>query len=544
MKKYTIYSLYIGLLFGLFACSNPSNNQQTDGGLLDECPIVASRQVDNHDTLTTLHLSKVKEKEQIIPLSALTNSLRLIKLENTETALVRQGGISVSEHYIGIHGFGQVPYKLFDQKGKYIHQIGSFGQGPNEYKVLYDDQIDEKNNRIYLLPWTTNQLLVFDMQGNALPPIPLPNRIPKGVFNIDTQKGQLTMGMIPFKWLENNMTVWQQDFKGNILQQVNGEQFYVGDDYSNEVYNTKNTTSFDFMQFSWVPRQDSLYHYSTQENKLYPVFTTDFENSEIIRHSFTELKDYYIVCLMTEVTAGAFGSKASGFRYILIDKSTLKGSYVKFVNDYLANIEIEYPDLAFMEGRFVQNFDPGDLKGKMETALSTATGMTEDEQSKWTQLINSFSEDDNNYILIGDIKDSHTLTPAQTTPGVQVIAPSGYQEMEKTASSLTHIDTSDSKDTVVVTTPFFYEWKNYFRENNKYKDWDAKNEKAVMIRAAVDEQGHLSQIRLFRKSGEEKLDEEALRLVKSIKQIDPAKNKANEPIKTNNFIITVYFPPK
>ena len=114
--------------------------------------------------------------------------------------------------------------------------------------MLYDDQIDEKNNRIYLLPWTTNKILVFDMQGNALPPIPLPNRIPKGVFNIDTQKGQLTMGMIPFKWLENNMTVWQQDFKGNILQQVNGEQFYVGDDYSNEVYNTKNTTSFDFMQ--------------------------------------------------------------------------------------------------------------------------------------------------------------------------------------------------------------------------------------------------------------------------------------------------------
>ena len=142
MRKYTIYSLYIGLLFGLCACSNPSNNQQTGGGLLDECPIVASRQVDNHDTLTTLHLSKIKEKEQIIPLSALTNSLRLIKLENTETALVRQGGISVSEHYIGIHGFGQVPYKLFDQKGKYIHQIGSFGKEQPYLSASLDNKQD------------------------------------------------------------------------------------------------------------------------------------------------------------------------------------------------------------------------------------------------------------------------------------------------------------------------------------------------------------------------------------------------------------------
>ena len=110
----------------------------------------------------------------------------------------------VSTRYM-LLGSYLMPCKLFDKNGTFLRQIGGLGQGPGEYTNIYDAQIDEVNNRIYMLPWTSNQLLVFDLDGNILPPIPLPARVPKGVFLVDTKKNLLTMGILPFQDLENNL---------------------------------------------------------------------------------------------------------------------------------------------------------------------------------------------------------------------------------------------------------------------------------------------------------------------------------------------------
>ena len=92
----------------------------------------------------------------------------------------------------------QTPYKLFDRTVKFITNIGSYGQGPNEYQNTYAEQLDEANNRIYILPWQSSKILVFDLKGNALDPIPLCLRVPKGKFRVNTAKSEVTVKVLPF----------------------------------------------------------------------------------------------------------------------------------------------------------------------------------------------------------------------------------------------------------------------------------------------------------------------------------------------------------
>lgn len=65
--------------------------------------------------------------------------------------------------------------------------------------MVYDVKLDEANNRIYILPWNASQLLVYDLQGNVLDPIPLCLRCPKAKFNVDLTGGKVSIVLLPFK---------------------------------------------------------------------------------------------------------------------------------------------------------------------------------------------------------------------------------------------------------------------------------------------------------------------------------------------------------
>lgn len=148
-------------------------------------------------------------------MSQLTEELQIVKLDNRDEALI--GGwirTTVGEKYILVSNNKQTPYKLFDRTGKFITNIGSYGQGPNEYLNTYAEQLDEANNRIYILPWQSSKILVFDLKGNALDPIPLCLRVPKGKFRVNTAKSEVTVTVLPFpKW---PAVVWTQDLRVNV----------------------------------------------------------------------------------------------------------------------------------------------------------------------------------------------------------------------------------------------------------------------------------------------------------------------------------------
>ena len=70
--------------------------------------------------------------------------------------------------------------------GNFLCNIGAVGQGPGEYQAIYDIRIDEAAGRIYLLPWTRSELLVYDLEGNVQPSVPLCLRVNKGKLRFRT----------------------------------------------------------------------------------------------------------------------------------------------------------------------------------------------------------------------------------------------------------------------------------------------------------------------------------------------------------------------
>ncbi|MCD7932958.1 MAG: 6-bladed beta-propeller [Tannerellaceae bacterium] len=247
-------------------------------------------------------MSHLKNEVKTIPLSELLEDFEIIKLDDRPEALVKSGMSFITDKYMGFGArFGlNMPYKLFDRKGNYLSHIGSIGQGPGEYINMYDSYIDDINDRIYILQWNATSVLVYDVNGNIYAPIPLPYCISKGIMHVDGNKERLYLGLLPFKDSGIEAVYWEQDFQGNIIQQIEPGHMAVYPDFSNEVSSYRNTTEKDFYIFYWQTRQDSLYHYDDVQKKLKPVFTIDFRNNPLM-HDYGELPGHFLANVTTEI---------------------------------------------------------------------------------------------------------------------------------------------------------------------------------------------------------------------------------------------------
>ena len=82
--------------------------------------------------------------------------------------------VLISDNYIGVYCYEKFPFKLFRRSdGKYLRDIGGYGQGPGEYSAVQMAQIDEEHNRIYILPALLNKLFIYDLEGTYLSSISL-----------------------------------------------------------------------------------------------------------------------------------------------------------------------------------------------------------------------------------------------------------------------------------------------------------------------------------------------------------------------------------
>jgi len=338
-----------------------------------------------------------------IPLSAFTaEELQILKLDDSDEALVKNNAAVISDNYILVQGSRPMPYKLFDKKtGKFITNIGAYGQGPNEYVNVYDQQIDESNNRIYLLPWQAGKILVYDLKGNALEPIPLCFNVPKGGFKVDTKAGTVKVAVLPFTGAQ--AVVWQQTFDGKMLNYIAPGHIALPPDFSNEVFVYKDDNVFDFFVFSFAPRADTLYRYDWSGNKLIPLFTCDLKGLKSI-HFYTESSKYFFGDLSEPVQVSATTTTTQNHRFYFVDKQTLKGSYFTLENDFLGNVEIQWPIYALSGEYYVYNADPGNLRDELEKQLESGKDLTPVMRDKLTKLKNSITDNDNNYILYAKLK--------------------------------------------------------------------------------------------------------------------------------------------
>ena len=340
-----------------------------------------------------------------IPLSFFTEEMELVKLDNRDEALVGQTGATVSDNYILVYGSRQNPFKLFDRKGKFLTNIGAIGQGPGEYQMVYDAKLDEANNRIYILPWNASQLLVYDLQGNVLDPIPLCLRCPKAKFNVDLSGGKVSVVLLPFKGYP--AVAWTQDLEGKRIDFIEPGHLEAPQDFSNEVTAGFNIPGvFDVNILCIMPtRVDSLYRYASDKNRLIPTFTLNFANTDKIPwHGYGEYPHHFVGNFSEPPVEVSPGSWTNGqtFHYI-VDKETGKGSFFTLYNDYFGNLEIGYPSSAFFNGYYTRNIEPGNLMTDIENALKNQD-ITAEMRKKLTDLQASIDENDNNYVMIAQLK--------------------------------------------------------------------------------------------------------------------------------------------
>lgn len=545
MKTHYITPFFIAIfLFG--ACSG---NKTSSGKSLDDCPIVAIQEMIGNDNVTTLHLDRVKDTLDL-PVSQLLEDFRIVRLDNRDEALIKREFVSAYDNYICTGGTSQEPCRLFDKTGHFLCQIGANGQGPGEYWAVYDDYVDEANNRIYLMPWNAKSVLVYDLEGQYLSEIPLPILTPKGVFAIDTRKQLLTVGLLPINEIEGAPIVWQQDFKGNILHMVEAAPYSFKGDYSSEVSSYGNISGiFDFSILSWEPMADTLYYFIPEENRLAPVMTLQ-QPEEKISHDYMELPNHYIVDLPNGSSKSQYGTRTC----VIVDKKTQKGAYFRILNDLIGNVPIEKSIFHFKNGYFAYTMDPGNLLDNIEAALSRPDRRSEEQSTQLKSLQNSVNANDNNYLFIGKIKPG-TGDIALNISTEQVEMQPIKQKEPASTSAKTESSKQDNKANIKETpkqekpempyyTAYLENWESYFRTNNKYKDWDSKDAKMTMITATIDKYGKPHDVKVLRSCNVKKLDEEAIRLIREATTISPAKTEQGEDIEMKEWAIPVYFPPK
>lgn len=339
-----------------------------------------------------------------IPLSYFTESMDLIKLDNRDEALVGQNAVTVSDNYILVHGRNPNPFKLFDKEGNFLTNIGAIGQGPGEYQMVYDAQLDEANDRIYIMQWNSTQLLAYDLKGNVLDPIPLCLRCPKSKFRVDTPNGKVSVVVLPFKGLP--AVAWTQDMKGNRLSYIETGHLEAPQDFSNEVTSSFNIPNvFDVNILCIAPtRIDSLYRYDTDNGRLQPTFTLNFANTDKIPwHGYSEWPYHFTGDFSEPPIEVSPGNWTNGKDYhYIIDKKTGKGSFFTLYNDFFGNQEIGWPSMAFSNGYYVRNIEPGNLLTDIENVLKK--DLSPEMRKKLTDLQSTIGENDNNYVMIAKLK--------------------------------------------------------------------------------------------------------------------------------------------
>ena len=396
----TIYAYWVALTIALVACTENEKNQ------LSDLPIVAHQVEVDGQEMTVCELGLLKDTIDL-PLSYWVEDFETVKLDGKDEALVGHGPVYVSDNYILVRESNNVPCKLFRRDGSFVGKVGSLGQGPGEYTDVYDMQIDEQAEHIYLLPFRSKAIYVYDLKGNYQKDIPLNKKyeklmVPKGLFKVDAAKNRVAVMTLPFDYLP--LVAWVQDMEGNFLHEVPMNHLKIRPAFSNEMLSSKCfADALDVSLYTLKEvRKDTLYHLDMNDGKLYPKFTLDFGGRDITRHNYFDFSTHYVGSLaaIEQVSENSFMVNATCA--YLVEKESGKGAFFRTVNDFLDNEPINIISKRCSNGYYTLNIEPAALIEKLEKGLKNQPD--EARRKKMEALMRTIDEDDNNYIFIGKLK--------------------------------------------------------------------------------------------------------------------------------------------
>lgn len=338
--------------------------------------------------------AKVNDKKEI-KLSNFTDTLQLIRLESKDDAFFKFQWLALSDNYICIWQRDGGAVKLFDKTGKFISDIGSVGQGPGEYRFIYDALIDEAGGYIYLSSYMEKSILQYNLQGKFLAKIDLGETLnkPRLFRNPDSS---ISLVHLCFKDKDDKFvaaTILPSDIDSirytyaeelaTSFKNQEGEK--VG--LNHEIWSYRNVSDFPFMLTS----TDTLYHYNSIKNEIKAHFTLkmDAEKKGDSFFIFNELPHHYLVFIV--------GEKG---QTILVNKETHEAFHATILNNWLGNMNA-FP--RFQDGYYFDIFEPAVLKEKLLNQLSSGN-CPKEQVEKLKELAASLNDNDNNVLLLGKLK--------------------------------------------------------------------------------------------------------------------------------------------
>lgn len=363
-------------------------------------------------------VNKASNEIYTVKLTDLMETVEIIQLDNsTDEAFTPIFRMAVSDNYFATTCPPEYPVKLYSRKnGRFIRNIGSRGQGPGEYQRVWNLTLDEPNNRIYLGQPYNSQIYSYGLDGKYYPDetIYLPEQT-QGKFTLYKEKDKLAIIQAPYGAYHRGNTnyeaekyfCWLQDIKGNIMQYVPVTEDIAMPRGSSDIWVSKTMKESPIYSIALQPisytRPDTLYHYNSNTNKLYPVYAT---NAETARYIFTTSAEtplhYYTIQGFYNEKRGINPENLERRKILQVNKKTSEGKYIRLINDLLGDIEINsygfFQEIKDNYGYIV--YHPLDLKEQLEEALVTNTNMSEEARKRVTTMKNSLDENDNDILVI------------------------------------------------------------------------------------------------------------------------------------------------
>lgn len=348
----------------------------------------------NNAPLVVCDESKVNDEKET-KLSELVDSLQIIRLDNRDEAFFKYQWIALSEHYVCIWQRDGGAVKLFDKSGRYLCDIGAVGQGPGEYRFIYDALIDEAQGRIYLSSYIGESVLTYTLQGEFLEKIDFGETLnkprlflnPDATFSLvhlcfNDRHNKFVAANVPTSQTDSIQYVYIEELVTS-FKDPEGKKTGL----NQEVWSYRNVDNFPFMLTS----TDTLYHYNSMTNEVKASFTMQMapEKKGDAFFIFNELPRHYLVFVVGE-----------NGETILIDKESREASRVKFINNRMGNMEI-VPH--FQDGYFFDIYEPIVLKEKLEKQIES-DNCPEEQKEDLKTFLSTLNENDNNILMLGKLK--------------------------------------------------------------------------------------------------------------------------------------------
>ena len=406
MRTFKFFA-YLSVAIALIGCSNSEKNTPIE-----------------EEELLSFDVSTLENKEYEIKLSDLMESVEIVQLDNsTDEAYTGIFKLGISDNYLVTSTPQNIPVKLFSRKdGRFIRNIGAKGQGPGEYITIWNIMIDEVKERIHLGSPFNDEVCTYDLKGkyHAEETINLPRGVRnKYVMYLEKEENRAIVFNMPCTLYERGNTrtegekntCWIQDLKGNIWDSIPITNSLSLPRGSSSIWASHVNEKLPIYSFALCPilyvRPDTLYHYNSSTNLLYPVYTPNTETAlNIFTTSVESPLHYYTIQGFYEKGRGINPEFLQEWKIIQVDKKSAKGRYIRLVNDLLGDIEIVSYD-------FFQNikdnyayiiYDPLDLKEQLEEALETNTDMSEEVRKRVINMMNTLTEDSNDVLVICKFK--------------------------------------------------------------------------------------------------------------------------------------------